>query len=365
MSCGDAPATHPAVFSPPPLPLCPPSPYHSRVKRKKAPLEDQVHLWALDRPLLKDGDARQATERFLLSPSSANSQRTYFQVLKRFYAWAEKNEVASLAAVDGPMLRRHVEGILPATEKTRATRNGKTQRLAYTVLVTYFDALVFAKVLESTTVRSYKPRGLATQTTATPALTPAELARLLKAIPADTPLGRRNRALVIFLVGTACRIGAALKLTHRSLYDLDGMPHATLHEKGNTTRQIPLARSVTAALDAHLPSAGNPDHPVFQAWDQRRKCLTDRPMPYIEAYTVIRKAASVAGITKAITPHSLRATAITALRANGHDIETAQRIAGHAHPDTTRLYDRRTHAVRPRDMDTLAEALDLNNPGAA
>ena len=51
-----------------------------------------------------------------------------------------------------------------------------------------------------------------------------------------------------------------------------------------------------------------------------------------------RRAAS--GVVGALSPHSFRTTAITVYLQNGGTLEHAQRIAAHASPRTTKLYDR-------------------------
>lgn len=317
----------------------------------------------MDVPLITKAGAADATVNFLLSQASINTRKAYFHALKRFFEWAEKNDVERLADVDGKLARRHIEGIMPKKEKTKLSVPGLTRMHAHAVLATFFDALVLEHIIPAHTIRNYRPKGLSKHSTPAPELSLMELRTLIASLPGRTPLGLRNRALVMFLAGTACRVGAALKLTHRALQEADGVRTAVLLEKGNTRRTIPLPPAILPALDAHLAQSpdAKPDDPVFHAWDKRARCFADRPMPYIEAYRLIKDAAATAGINKPLSPHGLRATAITALRASGFDIETAQRIAGHAHPDTTRRYDRRSKEATVSDLDALARVLNLTD----
>lgn len=55
---------------------------------------------------------------------------------------------------------------------------------------------------------------------------------------------------------------------------------------------------------------------------------------------MVKRRAKEAGIKAEISPHSFRATGITAYLENGGTIEHAQRIAAHESPRTTKLYDR-------------------------
>ena len=323
-----------------------------------------IDRWIAETPLIIDSGAKEATDTFLYGRGlSQPSRKTYYHVLKRFLHWAAGNEIAHLADVKPRHVASHIEGLLPRTAKTQLTNPGKTRLLTRSVLDTYFSALIAAGIIAENPATSYRPRGHTRQTTPAAALTPAELLRLLDTIPRNTPLGKRDRALVGLLAGTSCRIAAALSLTRRSLRCVDGVWRVTLMEKGQVPHTVPLTPAVWNLMQPFLEL----DHDVdggflFPAWDKRRQHLTAKPMPYIEAYRTIQAIAAAAGITdKTITPHSLRATAITALLEAGHDIALAQRIAGHADPATTRLYDRRSKAVKEEDVGRLEKALDLQD----
>ena len=71
-----------------------------------------------------------------------------------------------------------------------------------------------------------------------------------------------------------------------------------------------------------------------------------------------------AGITRC-TPHALRRTDISNLRAAGVDPFLVQRLAGHADPTTTALYDRRHDAVdrRPDPTDRLVVPRSFHGVG--
>jgi len=55
---------------------------------------------------------------------------------------------------------------------------------------------------------------------------------------------------------------------------------------------------------------------------------------------IVKRRAKQAGITKRITPHSLRHTAITLALDGGASVRQVQQLAGHADPKTTIRYDR-------------------------
>lgn len=323
-----------------------------------------IDAWLSSARLIIDSGATIATDTFLfgrgLSPSS---RKTYYHVLKRFMDWAVANEIDSLADVTPRHVASHIEGLMPRTAKTRLTNPGKSKLLCRAVIATYFDVLLASDIVEANPAASYRSRGHSRQTTPTPALTPAELLRLLDVIPRETPLGKRNRALLGLLAGTSCRIAAALGLTRQALTSVQGVWRVTLMEKGQIPHTIPLTPAVWSLINPLLDLGHHVENGfIFPAWDMRRKRLTSKPMPYVEAYRTVQSIAVAAGITdKLVTPHSFRATAITALLDAGHDIVIAQRIAGHADPATTRRYDRREKTVKEEDVGHLEKALELDN----
>ena len=107
-------------------------------------------------------------------------------------------------------------------------------------------------------------------------------------------------------------------------------PHITgdHHEKVVT---IPLAPRTARAID--LAIGERTDGPVFLAADGQR---LDRH----GAGRIVGRTARRAGIGKAVTPHTLRHTFITAALDAGVPLRDVQEAASHADPRTTMRYDR-------------------------
>lgn len=333
-------------------------------KPPKPHLDSVIEAWLASSSLLIDSNAKEITDTFLYGRSlSPSSRKTYYHVLKRFIDWAEKNEIHHLSAVTPRNIASHIEGIQPKAAKTHLTNPGSTRQLSKTVLASFFALLLDAALVSKNPAASYRGRSFSKQRTHAAALTPKELLKLLDAIPKTTILGKRNRALVALLAGTSCRISAALTLKRNALAHKPGAWHVTLMEKGQKPLVLPLSPAVWTLMQPFLTLAHDvKDGFIFPAWNQRHQAMTHKPLSYPEAYRTVQAIAAAAGITdKDITPHSFRATAITALLDAGHDISLAQRIAGHADPATTRLYDRRNATVNQHDIDRLQDALDLEN----
>ena len=69
---------------------------------------------------------------------------------------------------------------------------------------------------------------------------------------------------------------------------------------------------------------------------------------------MIRRRATAAGINAPVSPHSFRATGITIYLENGGTLETAQKIAAHESPRTTKLYDRTNDQLTLDEIERIA-----------
>ena len=124
-----------------------------------------------------------------------------------------------------------------------------------------------------------------------------------------------------------------------------------LHEKGGKEHEVPCHHNLELFLDAYIAAAGiaaDPDAPLFQTAAGKTGQLSGKPLWQQDAYRMIQRRAKAAGIQTRIGNHSFRATGITAYLNNNGTLETAQHIANHESPRTTKLYDRRR--IRSRSM---------------
>ena len=92
---------------------------------------------------------------------------------------------------------------------------------------------------------------------------------------------------------------------------------------------------------------------LFQSLDRRRSGFTGRPLGRREALAVWKRRCRRAGLGDRYGNHTPRATGITAYLANGGLLEHAQRMAGHASSQTTKVYDRRDQAVTLDEVERI------------
>lgn len=165
------------------------------------------------------------------------------------------------------------------------------------------------------------------------ALTRAELATLLSAIPEDWHL------FFEFLVHTGLRISEMIGLTWEHL-ELEGKPQVKVREQvyrgkrrrlktGAGRRDIPLAQRMTARLIAHREAHySGPKEPVFTS------TVSTELIRGKVAYRVLNPARELVGMPW-VSFHTFRHTCASLLFANGKDIKQIQTWLGHADPGFT------------------------------
>ena len=107
------------------------------------------------------------------------------------------------------------------------------------------------------------------------------------------------------------------------------------HDKAHTSpKHLPSLKLRQASLSTRAPAfakatAGKPEH---------MKKLDEPPLTARSAQRIVQKYARAAGITKPVTPHTLRHSYATDLLQNGADIRSVQTMLGHSSITTTQIY---------------------------
>ena len=173
-------------------------------------------------------------------------------------------------------------------------------------------------------------------------LTEADVERLLDSADSSTTLGLRDRAMLETLYATGLRVSELVGLKLTSVNLNDGVLRVT--GKGNKDRLVPLGEEAVAwlkrylaearplLLDKHLSDA------VFVT--ARGEGMTRQGFWYL-----IKRCALVAGITRPLSPHTLRHAFATHLLNHGADLRVVQMLLGHSDISTTQIY---THVARER-----------------
>jgi len=212
--------------------------------------------------------------------------------------------------------------------------------------------------------------GLATADPASGVRPPAPARRLPKALPladvvsileaagsAGTTLALRDRSLLEVLYGTGARISEAVGLDVDDIDRVDGA--VLLRGKGGKDRLVPIGSYALAALDAYL-TRGRPELAAACTPDRAGALFLNARggrLSRQSAWTVLAKAADRAGVTRDVSPHTLRHSFATHLLEGGADVRVVQELLGHASVTTTQIYTLVT-------VDNLREVFAVAHPRA-
>ncbi|MGC0364247.1 integrase/recombinase XerD [Rhodococcus sp. 27YEA15] len=150
----------------------------------------------------------------------------------------------------------------------------------------------------------------------------------------DGPRDLRDRALLELLYSTGARITEAVDL---DVDDIDTKSRSViLKGKGGKQRIVPIGRPAIAAVDAYLVRG----RPALATRGGPGLFLNARGgrLSRQSAWQILQDAASAAGITADVSPHTLRHSFATHLLDGGADVRVVQELLGHASVTTTQIY---------------------------
>ncbi len=176
-----------------------------------------------------------------------------------------------------------------------------------------------------------------------------EVEKLLEQPDSATEEGVRDRAILELLYASGLRVSELCRI---KIYDVDDET-VRVFGKGSKERIVPLGSKAIEAIDVYL--AGYRD----QYDSEKHPCLfvnqKGKPLDRIAIWKMIKKYGKMAGISKNISPHTLRHSFATHLLDNGAELRVIQEMLGHASISST---DRYTHVSRSH----LQEAFDAFHP---
>ena len=173
-------------------------------------------------------------------------------------------------------------------------------------------------------------------------LSEAQVEALLFAPDVDGPLGLRDRAMLELLYASGLRVSelVELKSVHVSLSDAV----LRIMGKGSKERLVPFGAEAGAWLQRYL-DCGRSQILGGQVTDALFVTARGGPMTRQMFWKLVKKYAVMAGITQALSPHTLRHAFATHLLNHGADLRVVQMLLGHADISTTQVY---THVARER-----------------
>lgn len=171
-------------------------------------------------------------------------------------------------------------------------------------------------------------------------LTVAETRSLLEAPTVDDPLYFRDRALLELAYGAGLRVSEWIGIGTRDVMMEEAL--VRVFGKGAKERLVPIGRSAIAALAIYLREL----RPRLERGKGRGALFLNargEPLSRMGAWKILRRYVDRAGLTKHVSPHTLRHSFATHLLEGGADLRAVQEMLGHADISTTQIY---THVDR-------------------
>jgi len=176
-------------------------------------------------------------------------------------------------------------------------------------------------------------------------LSPDELARLFEQPNISTPAGLRDRAILELLFSSGLRVSELVGLDreHINLKRREFM----VRGKGQKDRPIFISPDSADWISRYLDARQDTTKPLFVRYSGSKKVDLSGNYQRLTARSVQRmvsRYAALAGITKHVSPHTLRHSFATDLLMNGADLRSVQALLGHSNISTTQIY---THVTDP------------------
>jgi integrase/recombinase XerD len=263
---------------------------------------------------------------------SPRTQEAYERDLQRFAEYAELKGVAAPSDITARLLREYVYhlkdlGLSPASIR----RNVSAVR-------TYFRFLTGdGIVVRDPSERLETPKRWRSLPDV---LTVAEVQQLLASPTLDDALVFRDRALLELAYGAGLRVSEWITLGVRDLLLEEGL--VRVFGKGSKERLVPIGRSAIGAAAIYLREL----RPRLEKGEGKGVLFLNargKPLTRMGAWKILRGHVERAGITKHVSPHTLRHSFATHLLEGGADLRAVQEMLGHVDIATTQIY---THVDR-------------------
>lgn len=263
---------------------------------------------------------------------SVQTVRNYHFYLHRFLTWSKVQSPADITLEVIRRYRLHLNRNLAGREEETLKKNTQNYHL--------IALRAFLKYLAKRDVKTLAPEKveLAKQGTRQVSfLEQEELKRMLLLAEKDpTIIGMRDKAMLELFFSTGLRVSelAGLQIEHVNLKQ----DEFTVKGKGSKHRVVFLSEPAKIALKKYGDLRHDTSPFLFVRHDRAKKGTAAAPLTPRSMQRIVDGYARAAGITKRVTPHTLRHTFATDLLRNGADIRSVQSLLGHESITTTQVY---------------------------
>jgi integrase/recombinase XerD len=295
-------------------------------------------------------EARRLIALYLRTLTSPQTIKTYNTEIVLFVSYLE-NELGKglggLTAEDVSLYREHLIG----------TYAGATAAKKLAVLRRFlmFTFMAGATTVNPESLRFFAKSPRVRQDSSYNVLTDEELSRMLAAARASN---YRDYVLLAVMAGCGLREVEVVGIKIGDFRDVGGgQTFLRVLGKGGKVRNVAISPDLWRLIQRYVILTGRSftSHP-----DSRKPLITsrvgqDKILTTRSVQNIVKKYVRAAGITKAISPHSIRHTVGTNMAVNEAPLLVIQQFLGHSDPKTTMRYIRRAEelATRAYQYNTL------------
>ncbi len=293
-----------------------------------------------------------AAEEFFYGRIRNEHTRAAYLIAVRRFLRAAENRGLELGQITPKDVGIYIDGL------RRENTSVATRKQHLAALRHFFDAQVTRHAIILNPALSVRGERYQVVEGKTPEITVQGARTLLHSIHTDNVVGLRDRAIVALLIYTAARAGAVATLKRGGFYHAGDQWMLHFDEKGGKSREIPVRHDLEQMVFEYIDAAGMrdaaKDAPLFRTAYRRTRQLTSHTLRVVDICRMVKRRLRDAGLADRLSPHSFRVTTITDLLEQGVPLEDVQRLAGHADPRTTRLYDRRDSKITRNIVERIS-----------
>ncbi|GEK90964.1 site-specific tyrosine recombinase XerD [Alkalibacterium kapii] len=270
---------------------------------------------------------------------SSNTVSSYKRDIEQYISFLDKNKVKSFAAIDRYLILAYFG------EQKKMNKADNTIIRMFSSIRKFHQYLKQEGHTEDDPMLYVKTPKKADTLPKTVSM--QQIDKLLLTPDTNKPLGVRDRAILEVMYATGLRISELIELKTNDLHL--SMKLIQIVGKGNKERLIPIGDEGCKWLEYYMTTSRVQ---LLKKTELETSVVflnvRGKPLSRQGVWKNIKKLALKAGLSRGITPHTLRHSFATHLLENGADLRVVQELLGHANVSTTQIY---THITKHRLKD--------------
>jgi len=310
----------------------------------------------------KAGTGQKLHYEFLKNYNSEETRKAYYSDLKSFFNFfkmAFKKTIRHPSEISKVHVIAYKDFLIDCGGVDNNKASNLTVRRKMATLSSYFKFMMEKNVINTNPMDGIKrPKKSATK--GTECLSENQVRLLLDSLDIqvltnDDFTNHLHRAMIYILFYTGIRVSELINLKRKDYYSYNGAPIFRITAKGGKSRFVPLHPQLVIVIEdyfkilrktyksIHQERFSSDDYLFFSLKNNKNNERLNISRSGV--YKIINKVAFRAGVRDKISPHSARATLITSLLQQGHDLYKVSLSVGHANPETTKIYDKRNQSI--------------------